>query len=168
MRSSTPQSFQSVRPARFPRLDSFVVFAVAAWLGWTCPAEAQRALGIDVSAWQDDLTTAEWATFKRPTNQSVNGVFGDGRDFVFIRSSRGGTTGYYDQGDAGNDDPPGQNTLSQRYDDPYFIQNITRATAAGMLAGPYHFGRMDIIETTLNSNGIPNNGTDEANHFLEM
>ena len=35
-----------------------------------------------------------------------------------------------------------------RYDDPYFVQNITYATNAGMFAGPYHFGRMDIIERT--------------------
>src|SRR5687767_5974718 len=75
------------------------------------PALAQgRVLGIDVSAWQTELTTAEWATFKRATNQQVGGVFGDGRDFVFIRSSRGGTTGYYNQSDPDNSD--GLNTLS--------------------------------------------------------
>jgi hypothetical protein len=53
----------------------------------------------------------------------VNGIFGDGRDFVFIRSSRGGTTGYYNQSDPDNSD--GLNTLSQRYDDPYFVQNTS-------------------------------------------
>src|SRR2546423_15395265 len=56
-------------------------------------APAQRVLGIDVSAYQGDLSTTSWATFKRATNQQVNGVFGDGRDFVCIRASRGGTTG---------------------------------------------------------------------------
>ena len=129
---------------------------------------AQRVLGIDVSAWQADITTANWATLKRATNEQVSGVYGDGRDFVFIRSSRGGTTGE-DHRSGGY--PAGNNTftnLSQRYDDPYFVQNITRATAAGMLAGPYHFSRPDIIATTGNSGGIPNNGTDEANHFIQM
>jgi GH25 family lysozyme M1 (1,4-beta-N-acetylmuramidase) len=130
------------------------------------PSSGNRVTGLDISAWQGNWSTTQWATLHRPTNQSVNGVLGDGRDFVFIRSSRGGTTGYYDQSDSGNVN--GKNTLSQRYDDPYFVQNITRATAAGMLAGPYHFGRMDIIASTTNANGIPNNGTDEANHFIEM
>ncbi|HEV2293374.1 MAG TPA: GH25 family lysozyme [Tepidisphaeraceae bacterium] len=125
-----------------------------------------RVLGLDVSAWQGEITTTEWATLHRPTDQTVNGIAGDGRDFVFIRSSRGGTTGYYNQSDPNNLN--GENTLSQRYDDPYFVQNITRATNAGMLAGSYHFGRMDIIASTLNSGGIPNNGTDEADHFLQM
>src|SRR5436190_13212864 len=93
------------------------------------PASAQRVLGIDVSAWQATITTDEWATFHRATNQQVNGINGDGRDFVFIRSSRGGTTGE-DHRSGGY--PSSDNTftnLSQRYDDPYFVQNITRATA---------------------------------------
>jgi len=119
-------------------------------------ALAQRALGLDISAWQGSISQATWNNIRNVEN----------RQFVFIRSSRGGTTGYYNQSDADNSD--GLNTLSQRYDDPYFIQNITRATKAGMFAGPYHFGRMDIIASTLNSGGIPNNGTDEANHFLQM
>jgi autotransporter-associated beta strand protein len=145
--------------------------AIAASAGaalWACaiPAEAQRSLGIDVSAWQGNISTTNWATLKRPTDQQVSGVFGDGRDFVFIRSSRGGTTGYYDQTDSDNSN--GLNTLSQRYDDPYFVQNITRATAAGMLAGSYHFSRPDVIASTQNSGGIANNGTDEANHFIQM
>jgi autotransporter-associated beta strand protein len=130
------------------------------------PSSGDRVTGLDISAWQGNWSTTQWATLHRPTNQSVGGVFGDGRDFVIIRSSRGGTTGYYNQSDSGNVN--GKNTLSQRYDDPYFVQNITRATAAGMFAGPYHFGRMDIIASTLNANGIPNNGTDEANHFIQM
>ncbi|HET6406595.1 MAG TPA: glycoside hydrolase family 25 protein, partial [Chthoniobacteraceae bacterium] len=140
--------------------------AVAIYFGSSVSSNAQRVLGIDVSAWQGNLSTTNWATLKRPTDQQVNGVLGDGRDFVFIRSSRGGTTGYYNQNDSDNSD--GLNTLSQRYDDPYFVQNVTRSTAAGMLAGPYHFSRPDIIATTQNSGGIANNGTDEANHFIEM
>src|SRR5262249_42517331 len=119
-------------------------------------AVAQRVTGLDVSAWQGNLSQANWNTIHTT----------DGRDFAFIRSSRGGTTGYYNQNDSDNSD--GLNTLSQRYDDPYFVQNINRATAAGVYAGSYHFGRMDIIASTLNANGIPNNGTDEANHFIEM
>ena len=137
-------------------------------LSTSAPIRAQRVLGIDVSAWQGSISTANWATLKRATNQQVSGVYGDGRDFVFIRSSRGGTTGE-DHRSGGY--PLGDNTftnLSQRYDDPYFVQNVTRATAAGLLAGPYHFSRPDIIATTGNSGGIPNNGTDEANHFIQM
>ncbi len=132
----------------------------------TAPADAQRVLGIDVSAWQSNISASSWATLKRPTDQQVLGVFGDGRDFAFIRSSRGGTTGFYNQSDPNNNN--GQNALSQRYDDPYFVQNITRATAAGLFAGPYHFSRPDVIATTSTSGGIANSGTDEANHFIEM
>ncbi len=121
------------------------------------PSPAQtRVTGLDVSAWQGSLAPADWSTIHTT----------DGRDFAFIRSSRGGTTGYYNQSDPNNNN--GLNTLSQRYDDPYFVQNITNATDAGMFAGPYHFGRMDIIASTPNANGIPNNGADEANHFIEM
>ena len=142
--------------------------AAAALLGAVVPAQAQvpRVLGLDVSAWQGSLSTTTWTTFKRPIDQQAGGVFGDGRDFVIIRSSRGGTTGYYDQTDAANTN--GLNTLSQRYDDPYFVQNITRSTNAGLFAGSYHFARPDIIASTLNSGGIANTGTDEANHMIEM
>jgi len=139
---------------------------LVALLGASVAAQAQRVLGLDVSAWQGNLSVANWDTLKRATNQMVNGTNGDGRDFVIIRSSRGGTTGYYNQNDAGNTN--GLNTLSQRYDDPYFVQNITRATAEGLLAGTYHFTRPDIIATTQNSGGIPNNGADEADHFIQM
>ena len=142
--------------------------AAAALTGAVVPAQAQvqRVLGLDVSAWQGSLPTTSWATFKRPVDQQAGGVYGDGRDFVIIRSSRGGTTGYYDQSDPDNSN--GLNTLSQRYDDPYFVQNITRATNAGLFAGSYHFARADIIASTLNSGGIANTGTDEANHMIQM
>src|SRR2546421_4674077 len=56
-------------------------------------AQQLRSLGIDVSTYQGNISAANWATLKRPTNQQVGGVFGDGRDFVMIRSTRGGTTG---------------------------------------------------------------------------
>ena len=139
----------------------------AAFLGAGTLAVAQtRSLGIDVSAWQGSISAANWATLKRATNQQVGGIFGDGRDFVVIRSSRGGTTGYYDQNDSANAN--GKNDYSQRYDDPYYIQNINRATSAGLLAGTYHFARPDIIASTLNAHGIANTGTDEANHMIQM
>ncbi|BBO31618.1 hypothetical protein PLANPX_1230 [Lacipirellula parvula] len=115
-----------------------------------------RALGVDISAWQGNISQATWDTFYSTAN----------RKFAFLRASRGGTTGYYNQNDSDNSD--GLNTLSQRYDDPYFIQNITRATKAGILTGSYHFNRADITTTTLNSNGIANTGADEADHFLQM
>jgi autotransporter-associated beta strand protein len=161
--SSSP-SILTVRERNLPLI--VAATAAAVLLSSDSVAVAQRVLGLDVSAWQTSITTTEWATLKRPTNQQVGGVFGDGRDFVIIRSSRGGTTGYYDQNDADNSN--GLNTLSQRYDDPYFVQNINRATAAGLFAGAYHFARPDIIATTQNSGGIANTGTDEADHFIQM
>ncbi|WP_210417811.1 GH25 family lysozyme [Bythopirellula goksoeyrii] len=118
----------------------------------------QRSLGLDISAWQGNISSTTWSNFLNVEN----------REFVFLRSSRGGTTGFYNQSNPSNTNPPGQNTLSQRYDDPYFVQNITRATNAGLLAGAYHFGRLDIVASTPYAGGIANTGTDEANHFLQM
>ncbi|MEO5802758.1 MAG: GH25 family lysozyme [Verrucomicrobiota bacterium] len=151
------------------------VLLSAVLFGAMSPASAQiqRVLGLDVSTYQGNLSTTTWATFKRPTNQSLNGVFGDGRDFVIIRSSRGGTTGE-DHRQGGY--PSGNNTfynLSQRYDDPYFVQNVNRATAAGLYAGSYHFDRADILANTLNSDGVTtagvaSTGTDEADHLIQM
>src|SRR6266704_2818657 len=109
--------------------------------GFSAAAQQLRSLGIDVSTYQGNITAANWATLKRATNQQVGGVFGDGRDFVFIRSSRGGTTGE-DHRQGGY--AVGDNTFynfSQRYDDPYYVQNINRATSAGLFAGTYHFAR---------------------------
>src|SRR5207244_10976092 len=102
------------------------------------------------------LTRSNWQTIHAPASSS-----GGGRDFVFIRSDRGGTTGTYDE-------VARTGTLSQRYDDLYFYQNIDRATSIGMFAGPYHFGRSDVIATTANSGGIANTGIDEANHMLQI
>lgn len=119
-------------------------------------AQNERVLGLDISAWQGNMSQTTWNNLRNVEN----------RQFVVLRSSRGGTTGYYDQNDAPNNN--GLNTLSQRYDDPYFIQNVNRASAAGMFVGTYHFTRPDIIESTLNSGGIRNNGTDEADHFIQM
>lgn len=142
------------------RFAAFLAYAaaLATIVAAVVPAKAQqpRALGLDISAWQGNISQTTWNNIRNVEN----------RQFVFLRSSRGGTTGYYNQSDSDNSD--GLNTLSQRYDDPYYVQNINRATAAGIYSGSYHFGRMDIIASTLNSNGIPNNGTDEANHFIQM
>ncbi|HEY3391191.1 MAG TPA: GH25 family lysozyme [Lacipirellulaceae bacterium] len=142
--------------SRLGRQIQILAAAVSALFFCSRPAAAERVLGLDISAWQGNLSQTTWNNFHNVED----------RDFVFIRSSRGGTTGYYNQSDPNNNN--NQNTLSQRYDDPYFIQNITRATAAGMFAGPYHFSRPDVIASTQNSGGIANNGTDEANHFIQM
>jgi len=130
----------------------------AALLGFALPLDAQiqRVLGLDVSAWQGNVSQTTW--------NNIHNV--ESRQFIIIRASRGGTTGYYNQSDPNNNN--GLNTFSQRYDDPYYVQNINRVTAAGMFAGSYHFSRPDIIETTLNSGGIRNSGTDEADHFIQM
>jgi MYXO-CTERM domain-containing protein len=139
-----------------------LLLAATASLSLAAAAQAQqRALGLDLAAWQGDIAQQTWDNFLNVEN----------RQFVFIRASRGGTTGI-DQRQDGLHPNPDAFTLSQRYDDAYFIQNITRATKAGMFAGSYHFGRMDVVVGTADSDGTPNtvanNGTDEANHFLEM
>src|SRR5688572_24497970 len=73
----------------------------------------QRLLGIDVSDWQDQNSQGpiNWNLVRNPvgTNNNVP------RHFAFIRSSRGGTVGFYDEHDAGNQN--GLNTGAQRYDD---------------------------------------------------
>jgi autotransporter-associated beta strand protein len=131
---------------------------LAAALVCCCPkaVQAQRVLGLDISAWQGNISQTTWNNIKNVEN----------RGFVVLRSSRGGTTGYYDQNDSANNN--NRNTLSQRYDDPYFVQNVNRATAAGMFVGSYHFTRPDIIATTKNAGGIANTGADEADHFIQM
>jgi autotransporter-associated beta strand protein len=107
----------------------------------------QRVMGADISYWNNAISQANWNTAYST----------GGRGFVFLRATRGGTTGRdQPQGTPGG----GTNaTLSHRYDDPRFVQNLIRATAAGMLVGPYHFAREDVSGNT---------GTDEANHFLQM
>ncbi len=139
-------------------LHSLLRIHVALILATTFTASAQvtRLLGLDISAWQGNITQTTWNNIR--TNEN--------RQFIILRSSRGGTTGYYNQNDSANAN--GLNTFSQRYDDPYYVQNMNRVPAAGMYAGSYHFSRPDIIATTTNSGGIPNNGTDEADHFIQM
>src|SRR3954465_8195208 len=112
-------------------------------------ALGQRAVGLDVSDWQDQNNQGpiDWVKVHKPVAQG-----GGGKDFVFIRATRGGTTGTYnEQAKTG--------TLSQRYDDFAFEYNITNATAVGMFAGIYHFGRPDVAGNT---------ATDEANHMLAV
>jgi autotransporter-associated beta strand protein len=130
---------------------------LATLAGGTRSARAQRALGLDVSTYQGNITQTQWD----------NLLAVDNRQFVFIRASRGGTTGE-DHGQGGY--PSGDNyfNLSERYDDPYFVQNITRSTGAGLFAGPYHFARLDVVASTPNTGGVANTGTDEANHFIQM
>ncbi len=134
-----------------------LAFGAAVLLALACtaaPAKAQRVLGADISYWNrgsssgssDGISQANWNT-----------AFASGRVFVQVRSSRGGTTGTdASSGTPGNPGTP--STLSERYDDPDFARNITRAANAGMIAGSYHFGRPGIAGNT---------GTDEANHYLE-
>lgn len=126
---------------------------LAALTGSAAIATAQRAIGIDVSYWQSvnshpTQTSINWATVAKPIAQGGGGI-----QFAFVRASRGGTTGT-------TTSPGGSNsgTLSQRYDDPYFEDNMNDAKAAGILVGSYHFARPDIATNT---------GLDEANHYLE-
>lgn len=143
-------NYLSLPICRFPLL------ILLAGLVSSTQAQTNRLLGLDISAWQGNISQTTWNNIR--TNEN--------RHFIILRSSRGGTTGYYNQNDSDNSD--GLNTLSQRYDDPYFVQNINRVIAAGMYAGSYHFSRPDIIATTTNSGGIPNSGADEADHFIQM
>jgi len=137
------------------------VFVPCAIALFAATAHAQssgnRLLGLDVSAWQGSITQTTWNNLRSVEN----------RRFVFVRASRGGTTGIDKRqgGFPANDDTT--YTLSQRYDDPYFVQNMNRATAAGMYAGSYHFARPDIITSTSNSGGIANSASDEADHFIQ-
>jgi autotransporter-associated beta strand protein len=140
------------------------IVAVASIVGSVEEASAQRLLGIDISAWQDNISSSNWTTLHN-TND---------RDFVFIRSSRGGTTGFDHNHDnilSSNANCNGVSTdacLARRYDDPYFGQNITRATNEGLFAGSYHRSRADVIAGTPNTAGIANTGADEATHMMQM
>ncbi|NOS69457.1 MAG: hypothetical protein HOP33_05940 [Verrucomicrobia bacterium] len=135
---------------------AFLFLTVLLFAVTPASAQIQRVLGLDISAWQGNISQATWNNIHNVEN----------RQFIILRSSRGGTTGVYNQNYPNNDF--GTNTLSQRYDDPYYVQNVNRVTTAGMYAGSYHFSRPDIIASTLNSGGIPNSGTDEADHFIQM
>lgn len=123
----------------------------------TAQAQPQRVLGVDISYWNCGTTSTGCSQSVWNTAYNTPNANGYTRQFAFLRATRGGTTGV--------DQPQGTpgggslSTLSRRYDDPRFIQNINRATTAGMLAGPYHFGRPDVAGNT---------GADEALHFAQM
>ncbi|MEA2708392.1 MAG: hypothetical protein QOF78_993, partial [Phycisphaerales bacterium] len=172
--------FKTRSRARF-RAKTAVALAAssAAALLFAAPnhALAQRVTGIDVSEWQGDLQQTTW-----------NNVKAEGRSFAFIRSSRGGSTGYYNQSDAWNE--LRRNTLSQRFDDRYFETNAARAVTAGLYIGPYHFSRQDVYTNStgttkygdgaqaqgtptlstawFNYGDVANTGADEARHFLQQ
>ena len=144
--------------SRCHRVSAAALLALAITVSAQAQSSGNRLLGLDVSAWQGNISQTTWNNLRSVEN----------RQFLFVRSSRGGTTGV-DKRNGGypaNDDTAF--TLSQRYDDPYFVQNMNRATAAGMLVGSYHFSRPDIITTTSNSGGIANSAVDEADHFIQM
>src|ERR1035437_5812328 len=99
-----------------------VVSATLLGAGTSSLAQQVRVLGVDISYWNcgyytsDGISQANWTT----------GYTTGNRQFAQIRATRGGTTGV-DQAQG----PPGGGTLatlSRRYDDPRFIQNINRAT----------------------------------------
>src|SRR5687768_14423429 len=115
---------------------SLVVSSLAAGQA-TPPSTGDRVLGLDVSTFQGSISQATWNNIRNVEN----------RQFVLIRSSGGGTTGTL-------------STLSRRVDDNRYVENITLATNAGMLAGSYHFARADIIASTSGAGGIANSGTD--------
>ncbi len=143
-------------PQRFPCKLPVLLGFLMGWAASQPSAAQERVLGLDISAWQGNISQTTWNNLRNVEN----------RRFVILRSSRGGTTGYYNQNDPNNNN--GLNTLSQRYDDPYFVQNVNRATTAGILVGSYHFSRPEIIESTLNSGGLRNSGTNEADHYIQM
>jgi autotransporter-associated beta strand protein len=135
--------------------------ALFALVASASPAIAQlRALGVDISYWN----TGGDQTYGNQTNKGItqsmwNTGFSDAggnRKFVWIRATRGGTTGLSQT--SGTPGGGSQQTLSERYDDPRFLQNIERSTIAGFYSGAYHFARPS----------LGNTGADEANHFLEM
>jgi autotransporter-associated beta strand protein len=129
------------------RIWSAAICAAAGWTSAAAPALAQRALGLDVSYWQSEITQTAW-------NYAYND---NDRVFAMVRATRGGTTGLGQT--SGTPGGGTQETLSRRYDDPRFIQNMVRANAAGLMTGPYHFARPDILTNT---------GADEADHFIQM
>lgn len=139
--TSSMKLFPWLRPA------AAILIAGLATAPFFASAQPQRVLGTDVSYWQSEISQAGWNSSFSTHN----------RKFAQIRATRGGTTGV--------DQPqgtPGGGSLatdSHRYDDPRFVQNLIRATAAGFIVGPYHFARPDVAGNT---------GADEADHLIQM
>ncbi len=91
---------------------TLVLLGMGACALLTSPARAQRVPGIDVSAWQGDISQPNW-----------NRVYNEGgKRFAFIRVT------HWDPVDADRGDP-----------DWHYVNNFTRAKAAGLLVGPYHY-----------------------------
>lgn len=143
--------------ARIATVALSAALLAAGTLTW---AQPERVLGLDVSYWNrgsssataNGITQTAWNTAYNTPN--ANGYT---RSFVWIRATRGGTTGL-SQGSGTPAPHDSLETLSRRYDDPEFLRTVTRSTTAGLFAGPYHFGRPDVAGNT---------GADEANHFIE-
>ena len=112
-----------------------------------------RVRGIDASQFQG--TGHDWVKAAAPMSAG-----GGGLSFAFLRATRGGTSGTSATG-------------AMRVDDPNYTANITGAKAAGLLTGPYHFGRPDMwtpndatgLGNAANSAGTPE---DEARHYLQV
>jgi len=99
---------------------------------WADAASAQRVKGLDTSSVASGTSG--------PSQALWNSAYSQGYEFAFVRSSRGGTT-----------------AAAGLFDDPAVFNNLTRATAAGMLAGTYHYTRPDLTGHT---------GADEAIHYM--
>ena len=151
-----------LRPCRIPFLEllnafnghaAFICVVFSILFGTTSAMRAQsRVLGADISYWNCGTSATGISQSNWDTAYDTGNI-----RFVFLRASRGGTTGVDET--AGVPGGGTSTTLSERYDDPRFVQNINRAIAAGIFAGSYHFGRLDVAGNT---------GTDEANHFIQM
>src|SRR5687768_8688156 len=94
-----PDTGESMREKSSAR--RVVLAAAGVVMALTSSALAQqRLLGIDVSDWQQEdsagnpLTPIDWTLVHTPVTAG-----GGGKDFAFIRSTRGGTTGTYDKHD---------------------------------------------------------------------
>jgi GH25 family lysozyme M1 (1,4-beta-N-acetylmuramidase) len=112
-----------------------------------------RVRGIDASQFQG--TGHDWVRAAAPMSAG-----GGGMSFAFLRATRGGTSGT-------------STTGSMRVIDPEYAANIAGAKAAGLLTGPYHFGRPDrwTPNDTVGLGNAPNSvGTpeDEARHYLNV
>ena len=109
--------------------------SLAALLTASDAARAQRLLGIDISAWQrqyfDQPIGIRCTT--RTTGTSSSSV----PAAVARRASTTTTITFSLPPRIAMASAP-RSCLSHRYDDPYFGQNITRATNAGLFAGTYH------------------------------
>src|SRR5258706_1184177 len=120
-------------------------------LSASTPAAAQplRAVGLDISYWNCGTSSGGIG------QANFNAGYSSGRQFVFIRATRGGTTGVdQPQGTPGGGTTA---TLSHRYDDSRFVQNINYATTAGFVAGSRPFSRPRLARHT---------GRGRAGHLL--